>query len=117
MVRDSVLVSWIPPMARQEVCPQGSAATPPPTPTCGGVAFEGFCWYLPEVVGDTCQAICEAEGLAVYTAVDTGGNFWDVHDAASCRSLFNRVAPSNGRTVFDDIQLNQRIWAVRCRHD
>ncbi|GAK59766.1 hypothetical protein U27_06751 [Candidatus Vecturithrix granuli] len=60
---------------------------PPPTPTCGGVAFEGFCWYLSEVVGDTCQAICEAEGLAVDTAVDTGGNFWDVHDAASCRSL------------------------------
>lgn len=96
VVKDGVLASWITPLDRQEFCPQGApvvavatvspTATPAPTPLCEGVTFEGFCWYLSETEA-CCQETCEAEGLSVDTAVDTDGNFWDAHDAASCRSL------------------------------
>jgi len=80
---------WFPPAPTPTATPE-----PPKVPTCGGTTVEGFCWYL-SAVGATCQATCQARGLAVDTTIDAGGNFWDTHDAASCRNLLGLLQHPN----------------------
>ena len=64
--------------------------TPTTPPVCQGVLDEGACWYL-SALNAACQSTCQAEGLAVDTTIDAGGNFWDTHDATYCRYLLGRL--------------------------